>query len=77
MTECVDEGLLMAYLVEQGAADGVYLFNFFTTREHGAESWEPPFGVLRTLGSSPEEADPAPARSLIGYTEFRTDLPGG
>ncbi|MEX2286435.1 MAG: hypothetical protein WD648_05045 [Planctomycetaceae bacterium] len=31
-------------------ADGVYLFNFFTTREYGAEAWEPPFEVLRELG---------------------------
>lgn len=35
-------------LLQQGA-DGVYLFNFFTTREYGAESWEPPFDVLREL----------------------------
>jgi sugar lactone lactonase YvrE len=32
-------------------ADGVYLFNFFTTREYGAEAWEPPFEVLDQLGS--------------------------
>ena len=32
-----------------GGADGIYLFNFFTTREYGAESWEPPFEVLREL----------------------------
>jgi sugar lactone lactonase YvrE len=31
--------------------DGVYLFNFFTTREFDAESWEPPFEVLAQLGS--------------------------
>ena len=31
-------------------ADGIMLFNFFTTREYGAESWEPPFEVLRELG---------------------------
>jgi hypothetical protein len=34
----------------QGGADGIYLFNFFTTREYGAEAWEPPFQVLRALG---------------------------
>jgi hypothetical protein len=34
----------------QEGADGIYLFNFFTTREYGAESWEPPFEVLRELG---------------------------
>ncbi|WP_010584945.1 PKD domain-containing protein [Schlesneria paludicola] len=32
-----------------GGADGIYLFNFFTTREYGAESWEPPFEVLREM----------------------------
>ena len=35
--------------VREGA-DGIYLFNFFTTREYGAESWEPPFEVLDDLG---------------------------
>ena len=30
-------------------ADGVYLFNFFTSRELGAEAYEPPFGVLEAL----------------------------
>ena len=33
----------------QDGADGIYLFNFFTTREYGAEAWEPPFEVLRDL----------------------------
>ena len=32
-------------------ADGIYVFNFFTTREYGAEAWEPPFEVFRDLGS--------------------------
>lgn len=32
-------------LVSEGV-DGVYLFNFFTSRELGAEAYEPPFGVL-------------------------------
>lgn len=60
-------------------AGGVYLFNFFTTREYGAESWEPPFEALRTLGDrlALAERDAAPSDSLIGYTELRTDLPGG
>lgn len=31
-------------------ADGIYLFNFFTTREHGPEAFEPPFEVLRDIG---------------------------
>jgi hypothetical protein len=36
-------------LWSQGA-DGIYLFNFFTTRELGSDSREPPFEVLRSLG---------------------------
>ena len=32
-------------------ADGIYLFNFFTTREYDAEAWEPPFEVLAQIGS--------------------------
>ncbi len=31
-------------------ADGIYLFNFFTTREWGQQSSEPPFAVLDELG---------------------------
>ncbi len=31
-------------------ADGIYLFNFFTTREWGQEAFEPPFEVLQDLG---------------------------
>jgi hypothetical protein len=30
--------------------DGIYLFNFFTTREHGSHAWEPPFEVLGQIG---------------------------
>ncbi|MHC5537628.1 glycoside hydrolase family 10 protein [Singulisphaera rosea] len=37
------------HLLADGA-DGIYLFNFFTTREYGKDSWEPPFEVLRNLG---------------------------
>jgi hypothetical protein len=36
-------------LIKEGAG-GIYLFNFFTTREYGADAWEPPFEVLRDLG---------------------------
>lgn len=36
-------------LVESGS-DGVYLFNFFTSREGGANAYEPPFEVLKELG---------------------------
>ncbi len=44
--EYIDAG---AKLIEQGA-DGVYLFNFFTSREEGANAYEPPFECLRNLG---------------------------
>jgi Tol biopolymer transport system component len=65
--------LRAARRLREGGADGVYLFNFFTTREYGPDSSEPPFGVLRELGPLAEEAD----EPLIGYTVLRTDLPGG
>ncbi len=35
----------------KASADGVYLFNFFTSREEGEKAYEPPFDVLRDLGS--------------------------
>jgi uncharacterized lipoprotein YddW (UPF0748 family) len=38
-------------LREQGA-DGIYLFNFFTSREGGANAYDPPFEILRDLGAS-------------------------
>lgn len=41
-----------ADLLKREGADGIYLFNFFTTREYGAEAWEPPFEVLRDLGKA-------------------------
>lgn len=44
------------YLRREGA-DGIYLFNFFTTREYGAEAWEPPFDVLRDLGKQRDEEE--------------------
>ncbi|NBY00898.1 MAG: hypothetical protein EBQ87_02785 [Planctomycetes bacterium] len=34
----------------KSGADGIYLFNFFTSREEGANSYEPPFEVLKDLG---------------------------
>jgi len=36
----------------RAGADGVYLFNFFTSREEGPIAYEPPFDVLRDLGAS-------------------------
>jgi hypothetical protein len=58
--ECTEGGRKEDYLTAEkyrteavrlrnDGADGIYLFNFFTTREYGAESWEPPFEVLRDL----------------------------
>jgi hypothetical protein len=48
---------------------------FFTTREYGTDAFEPPFEVLRDLvGPVPE---PSREAARIGYTTFRTDLPGG
>ena len=41
-----------AQLLKQGA-EGVYLFNFFTSREEGKDAYEPPFAVLRDLGALP------------------------
>ena len=43
------------HLRDEGA-DGIYLFNFFTTREYGAEAFEPPFEVLRDLFSTEGKA---------------------
>lgn len=36
----------------KSGADGIYLFNFFTSREGGANAYEPPFAVLRDLGTA-------------------------
>ena len=45
-------------------ADGVYLFNFFTTREYGADAFEPPFEVLRELYRT--SLAPSAETALIG-----------
>lgn len=58
--ECTEGGSKEQYLssgkyrkearrLESEGADGIYLFNFFTTREYGGEAWEPPFDVLGDL----------------------------
>jgi hypothetical protein len=41
-------------LIKAGS-DGVYLFNFFTSREGGAAAYEPPFEVLSDLAVSQNE----------------------
>ncbi len=38
-----------ALALKKAGADGAYLFNFFTSREEGANAYEPPFEVLRCL----------------------------
>lgn len=38
------------HLWNEGAS-GIYLFNFFTTRENGEEAFEPPFEVVTQLGT--------------------------
>ena len=46
-------------------ADGIYLFNFFTTRERGGDAFEPPFKALQEIGDPKtiETADAAAAGS--------------
>ncbi|MCA9042017.1 MAG: hypothetical protein KDA65_16810, partial [Planctomycetaceae bacterium] len=41
------------HLIETGS-DGVYLFNFFTSRERGEAAYEPPYEVLSDLGAFSE-----------------------
>ena len=62
-------------LIKAGA-DGVYLFNFFTSREGGKAAYEPPFQVLRdlevkkgadqTASSRPNGWQPHVVRQLAG-----------
>ncbi len=44
-----DEYRQAATQLVKAGADGVYLFNFFTSREGGKAAYEPPFEVLRDL----------------------------
>jgi len=46
-------------------ADGVYLFNFFTTREREKDAFEPPFEALKELGD--------PKTILVGTRESKRD----
>lgn len=75
-------------LIKAGA-DGVYLFNFFTSREGGEAAYEPPFEVLRdlavtkdsdqTAASPPNGWQPHEVRQLAGNGDLlaacRTDVP--
>ena len=45
-----DEYLTAAKKRIDRGADGIYLFNFFTSRENGEKSYEPPFEILSSLG---------------------------
>jgi hypothetical protein len=49
-------------LIKAGA-DGVYLFNFFTSREGGEAAYEPPFEVLRDLAVKRESDQTASSRA--------------
>ncbi len=49
-------------LIKAGA-DGVYLFNFFTSREGGKAAYEPPFEVLRDLAVEKENAQTTSSRA--------------
>lgn len=40
--------------------DGIYLFNFFTSREEGPQAYEPPFQVLKDLGRSADSPGTLP-----------------
>jgi hypothetical protein len=44
-----DEYLAAAKKLRAEGADGIYLFNFFTSRELGVDAYEPPFAVLRRM----------------------------
>jgi lysophospholipase L1-like esterase len=47
-----DEYRHAATQLNKAGADGVYLFNFFTSREGGKATYEPPFEVLNDLGAA-------------------------
>jgi hypothetical protein len=47
-----DEYRLAASKLVKERADGIYLFNFFTSREGGKDAYEPPFEILKELGST-------------------------
>ena len=49
-------------LIKAGA-DGIYLFNFFTSREGGKAAYEPPFEVLRDLAVKKESDQTASSRA--------------
>ncbi len=49
MNLTADEYRHAAAGLAKAGADGVYLFNFFTSREGGEAAYEPPFEVLRDL----------------------------
>jgi len=66
-----DDYRRIARLRRKDGADGVYLFNFFTTREYGAEAWEPPFEALRDMNDSAsltQATREKPANAACGFT---------
>ena len=48
-----DEYRAAASALSRQGVDGVYLFNFFTSREGGEKAYDPPFDVLDDLGAQP------------------------
>lgn len=46
-----DEYRAAAVQLMKNKSDGIYLFNFFTSREEGEKAYEPPFEVLRDLNN--------------------------
>lgn len=57
-----------ALALKKAGADGAYLFNFFTSREEGANAYEPPFEVLRCLA---QQEPSAPVFELKSRTLFK------
>ncbi len=64
-----DEYLTAAKKRIDRGADGIYLFNFFTSRENGENSYEPPFETLSSLGHLQSED-----RERIRSMEMIADL---
>jgi hypothetical protein len=48
-----DEYRAAATALARQGVDGIYLFNFFTSREGGEKAYDPPFDVLDDLGAQP------------------------
>lgn len=69
-----DEYLTAAKKRIDRGADGIYLFNFFTSRENGENSYEPPFEILSSLGHLQRE-DRERIRSMEQIADFALVTP--